>query len=134
MRQLNMDTPPGKIVGRFDPFVPMLRELTNSGKIVWAQSEREPGYVRCMLGEEYIVFHVLDPKGKLSAPDADVQAIFSDCRNVRYFWMPADNGWAELLELLRQAPVNHETYVSFWRATVDMPMQILKEMIVRRDD
>jgi hypothetical protein len=124
-----MDTSPEKIVGRFDHFVSLLRELTDRGKIVWAQSEREPGFVRCMLGEEYIVFNLLGPKGEPTPPDADVQAIFSDCRNVRYFWMPQETVWADLLELLRRAPVNHKTYVSFWRATIDLPMKILEDMV-----
>lgn len=108
----------------------LLRKLTDMGKIEWAQSEHEPGFVYCMVGDEYIVFEVRGgEKAEPVRPSEPVAGIVSHCRNVTYLWLEGLHGWNTLLELLRQSPVDHERFIRCRRVTLDLPTRVLERMI-----
>ena len=108
----------------------LLRELTDMRKIEWVQSEHDPGFVYCMVGEEYIVFEIRgDEKAKPVRPNEKVAGIVSHCRNVTNLWLEGLYGWDTLLTLLRQAPFDHDRFMHCRRVALDLPTKILERMI-----
>jgi hypothetical protein len=83
-----------------------------------------------MVGDEYIVFEVRGgEKAEPVRPSEPVAGIVSHCRNVTYLWLEGLHGWDTLLELLRQAPIDHERFIRCRRVTLDLPMRVLERMI-----
>ena len=110
-------------------FVQLLRELTDKGKVEWAQEDK-PGHVHCMAGEEYITFEVLGADVGHVRPDHDkIAYVAGYCRNVTYFWVPTLREWNMLLELLRQAPIDEGRFGRFRRVTQDLPTRVLERII-----
>jgi hypothetical protein len=115
---------------RQEQFVLLLRKLTDLRKIEWAQSEHEPGFVYCMVGDEYIAFEVRGgKKAEPVRPSEPVAGIVSHCRNVTYLWLEGLHGWNTLLELLRQAPIDHKKFIRCRQVTLDLPTKVLEKMI-----
>ena len=120
---------------RQEQFVQLLRKLTNMGRVQWAQSEHERGFVYCMVGDEYIVFEVRGgEKAEPVRPSENVAGIVSHCRNVTYLWLEGLHGWDTLLELVRQAPIDEEGFIRCRRVTHDLPTRVLEKMIDASDE
>ena len=127
-----MDISPdiANVFERQEQFVQLLRRLTDMNRIEWAQSEHNPGFVYCMVGDEYFVFEVRGgAKAELVCPNECVAGIVCHCRNVTYLWLEGLHGWNTLLDLLRRAPTNHERFIRCRRVTIDLPTRILEKML-----
>jgi hypothetical protein len=119
-----------KAFERQEQFVELLRKLTELGKVEWAQSEHDPGFVYCMIRDEYIVFETRGgERADPVRPTDQVGGIVSHCRNVTYLWLEGLHGWDTLLALLRQAPIDHERFIRCRRVTHDLPTRVLERMM-----
>jgi hypothetical protein len=121
-----MKTPKEELQERF---VGLLRQLTDKGKVEWAQ-EGKPGYVHCMVGDEHIKFEVLGlDKGHVPADYEKIAYVAGYCHNVTYLWVPFMPDWDSLIELLRQAPVDDGTIGRFDKRTLDLPVKTLERAV-----
>lgn len=114
-------------------FVALLQQLTEAGKLEWARSEHDPGFVYCLASGELIVFELRgDADAALVEPDGKVAGIVSKCRNVTYLWLAGLHDWDKLLDLLRRAPVNHREFVKMRKRSYECPIHALKKMLEER--
>ncbi len=108
-------------------FAELLRKLTDSGKLEWAQSKHDVGFVQCWTGEDLIVFEVRGgEKAVHISPSEEVAGMTSNCRNVIYLWLPVTPGWDILVKLLRQAPVDDTRFTQLTRKASDTPIHVLE--------
>ena len=111
-------------------FVELLAELTAARKVEWARSKSEIGFVYCLVREELIVFEVrAGDKANLVDPAEPVTGIVSKCRNVSYLWLEPTPGLNDLLNLLRNAPVNDEKFVQLRKRAHLAPIQALESLL-----
>ncbi len=110
-------------------FVELLAALTKSGKVEWARSKSEIGFVYCLAGEELIVFEVRGDGGGPADPADNVTGVVSKCRNVSYLWLEPTPGLSDLLKLLRHAPMDEQGFVQFRKRAHLAPIQILESLL-----
>lgn len=106
-------------------FIKLLADLTRTGKVEWARSTNEIGFVYCLTPQELIVFEVGDGNG-LTDPTKNVAGIVSKCRNVSYLWLEPTPSFHDLLNLLRRAPIDDEKFIEFRRRAHLTPIQALE--------
>ena len=111
-------------------FIELLTVLTKSGKIEWARSKSEHGFVYGLAGKELIIFEIRgNGEGRLVDPAEVVTGIVSKCRNVTYLWLQPSPGLADLLELLRSAPIDDERFVQFRKQAHFAPVEALESLL-----
>jgi hypothetical protein len=111
-------------------FLQLLLRLTELGKLEWARSEHEPGFVYCLAGEELIVFELRGGENAAPVdPEQKVAGIVSKCRNVTYLWLEGLQEWDKLLDLLKRAPTNHRAFVSMRKRSHQAPVRVLEGLL-----
>ncbi len=110
-------------------YVELLAALTKSGKLEWARSENEIGFVYCLAREELIVFEVRGGGGRPADPTDSVTGVVSKCRNVSYLWLEPTPGLSDLLKLLRHAPVDEQVFAQFRKRAHLAPIQTLEALL-----
>jgi hypothetical protein len=109
-------------------FVELLTALTQAGKVEWARSETDIGFVYCLAREELIVFEVAGEDGSLADPAGSVTSVVSKCRNVSYLWLEPTPGLGDLVKLLRHAPVDEQRFVQFRKRAHLTPIRALEAL------
>ena len=112
-------------------FVELLTVLTESGKVQWARSKNEIGFVYCSAPTDLIVFEVRgdSSSGGLVDPTDSVGGVVSKCRNISYLWLGPTPGLSGLLKLLRRAPLDDERFVQMRRQAHSVPVQALESLM-----
>jgi hypothetical protein len=110
-------------------FVELLATATESGKVEWARSKTEIGFVYCLAREELIVFEVRGGDGRPADATDNVTGVVGKCRNVSYLWLEPTPGLNDLLKLLRQAPVDEQKFVQFRRRAHSAPLRVLESLL-----
>lgn len=93
-------------------FVTILSELTQGGRAIWVRRAVEPEYVFCFVNGEKIDLEPLGPDGEVVLPSAQPSGIHIRCRNLQFLWLEGVPGWLPLLELIRSAPIDDETFAA----------------------
>ena len=110
-------------------FVELLVALTKAGKVEWARSKSDMGFVYCLTREELIVFELRGGDGRPADPTDNVAGVVSKCRNVSYLWLEPTPGLSDLLNLLRGAPVDDERFVQIRKRAHSTPIQVLESLL-----
>ena len=110
-------------------FVKLLATLTKTGKLEWARSEIEIGFVYCLAGNELIIFEVRGSDGRPADPKDKVTGVLSKCRNVSYLWLEPTPGLSNLLKLLRHANVHSDGFGRLRRRAHLAPVQALEALL-----
>jgi len=110
-------------------FIELLQKLTAAGKLEWARSEQEPGFVFCLAGDELILFELRGGENAAPVePEGKVAGIVSKCRNVTYLWLEGLHEWDKLLALLKQAPIDNRKLIEIRRRSHESPIHALERM------
>jgi hypothetical protein len=110
-------------------FLTLLATLTNSRKVEWARSKNEIGFVYCLASHELIVFEVRGSNGNLADPTDNITGLVGKCRNASYLWLQPSPGFADLLTLLRDTPIDDKLFVEFRRRGHLAPIRALEELL-----
>src|SRR5579883_1649666 len=110
-------------------FVELLTMLTKSGKLEWARSQNETGFIYCLTPNELIIFESSGDTGSLVDPAENVVGVRSKCRNVSYIWLQPTAGFTELVTLLRDAPVDDAAFIEFRRRSHSYPIRSLEALL-----
>jgi len=114
--------------GIYEDLLAAVEAATRSGNATWLQMAGSPGYINCYIGMECIAFLVYVDADEIGSPFEEVDAVEATFRNIKLLYIQPSVTAPGLIELLRLAKEDTDSFRKHQRQSRGAAQNILLAM------